>query len=144
MKTWVRAAVLCVAAALTATGCGGSGSTSGSSATTAGGDSGGADQTVNISMQDIKFKPDAITVKAGTTVKFVFKNDGDLEHQAAFGDEAVQQAVESGKQSLEGVSASPNQTKTYTRRFDTPGSLLIGCHVAGHYAAGMKVRITIS
>jgi uncharacterized cupredoxin-like copper-binding protein len=99
---------------------------------------------VEIRMVDLAFKPDAVSVKAGTNVRFVFKNDGSLDHNAAFGDEATQQAVESGKQQRDGVAASPNQTKDYTRRFDSPGTLIIGCHVAGHYAAGMKVRLTIT
>src|SRR5205085_1046896 len=120
---------------------GGSNDSSVPSFTTSG--AGAADQTVEIRMVDIGFKPDAVTVKSGTTVRFVFKNDGDLEHEAAFGDEATQQAVESGKQKRDGIAASFNQTKDYVRRFDAFGSLIIGCHIAGHYAAGMKVRLTV-
>jgi len=134
---------LFLAAALV-TSCGSDAANDASAPTTAAGGAGSADQTVEIRMVDIAFKPDAVTVKSGTTVRFVFKNDGDLDHEAAFGDEATQQAVESGKQKRDGIAASPNQTKEYVRRFDAPGSLLIGCHVAGHYAAGMKVRLTIT
>ncbi len=142
MKASVRAGVLIVAAALAAAGCGGDAKTNGSSPTTAA--AGPVDQTVEIRMVDLAFKPDAITVKAGTTVRFVFKNDGSLDHNAAFGDEAAQSAVESGKQQRDGVAASPNQTKAYVRRFDAPGALVIGCHVAGHYKAGMKMRLTVA
>ena len=143
-KRCVRPAVLLLAvlAALLTAACGGDAAKDSTAPTTAA--AGPADQTVEISMVDIGFKPSAVTVKAGTTVRFVFKNTGDLEHNAAFGDEATQQAVESGKQSRDGIAAGPNQTKTYTRRFDAPGSLIIGCHVAGHYAAGMKVQLTIA
>lgn len=134
---------IALALLLLATSCGGD-ATSGDSGAATTAPAGNVDQTVEIRMVDIAFKPDAVTVKAGTTVRFVFKNDGDLDHEAAFGDEATQTAVESGKQKREGIAASPNQTKDYVRRFDTPGSFLIGCHVAGHYAAGMKVRLTIT
>ena len=127
-----------------AASCGGNGSTNGDASTPTTAGAGPADQTVEIRMADIAFKPDAVTVKSGTTVRFVFKNDGDLDHEAAFGDEATQQAVESGKQKRDGIAASPNQTKDYVRRFDVPGSLIIGCHIAGHYAAGMKVRLTVT
>lgn len=145
MKRCVRPAVLLLAVVLTAvlaSACGSDSSKDETAPTTAA--AGPADQTVEITMVDIGFKPSAVTVKAGTDVRFVFKNSGDLEHNAAFGDEATQQAVESGKQARDGIAAGPGQTKTYTRRFDTPGSLLIGCHVAGHYAAGMKVQLTIA
>ena len=140
-KRCVRPAVLLVAAVLTA--CGGDGTKDSTApATTA--TAGNADQTVDITMVDVGFKPSAVTVKAGQTVRFVFKNNGDLEHNAAFGDEATQQAVESGKQQRDGIAAGPGQTKTYTRRFDTPGALIIGCHIAGHYAAGMKIQLTVA
>lgn len=142
MRTWVRAAAALCALALAAS-CGGAdeGSNGQSAPTTA---AGPVDETIDISMTDIAFKPTTLTVKAGTTVRFVFKNNGDLDHNAAFGDEATQQAVESGKQARDGIAASPNQTKAYTRRFDGPGSLIIGCHVAGHYEAGMKIRLTVA
>jgi len=141
VKRCVRTAAAVLLAVLAAA-CAGEGSTGGPAPTTT--PPGPVDETVEISMQDIRFRPDALTVRAGTTVRFVFKNDGDLEHNAHFGDEASQQAVESGRQPRDGVSAGPNQTKTYTRRFDNPGSLVIGCHVAGHYEAGMRIRLTIS
>jgi uncharacterized cupredoxin-like copper-binding protein len=102
------------------------------------------DETINVEMADIKFKPDTLTVRAGTTVRFVFDNTGDLDHEAAFGDEATQQAVASGRQKRVGPLVGPNGKKDWVQRFDAPGSLIIGCHVAGHYEAGMKIRVTIA
>lgn len=144
--------VLALALALVAAGCGtGSGTVGGSggdasgstASTAATSPSGPVDNTINLTMVDVAFKPTTVTVKAGTTVRFVFKNDGDIEHEAAFGDEATQAAVESGKAKRDGPSVNPHQTKDYVRRFDAPGALVIGCHVAGHYAAGMKVQLKI-
>lgn len=136
-----------------AAGCGSDGGTVGGSGGDASGlpastavatsPSGPVDSTVNVTMVDVAFKPTTATVKAGTTVRFVFKNDGDIEHEAAFGDEAAQAAVESGKAQRDGPSVNPHRTKDYVRRFDAPGTLIIGCHVAGHYAAGMKVQLKI-
>lgn len=102
------------------------------------------DETINVEMADIKFKPDALTVKPGTTVRFVFKNTGDLDHEAAFGDEGTQQAVASGRQKRVGPLIGPNGSKEWIWRFDAPGGLIIGCHVAGHYEAGMKIRVTVA
>ena len=95
-------------------------------------------------MVDLAFKPDAITVKAGTTVRYVFTNDGQLAHEAAFGDEAAQRAVGSGKAKRDGPEVGPNKTKDYIRTFTTPGALLVGCHIPGHYEAGMRIRLTVA
>ena len=131
--------LLVMALGLAMAGCGsGSG---GAGTTTTSGEP--VDQTVEIRMVDVAFKPDTVTVKAGTKVRFVFTNDGQLVHEAAFGDEAAQAAVESGKQPRDGPQVGINKTVSVVRTFSTPGNLLIGCHVAGHYAAGMKVRLTV-
>ncbi|MGH9224623.1 MAG: cupredoxin domain-containing protein [Acidimicrobiales bacterium] len=133
-------AILLVTAFLAAS-CGGDADDEGASGPTS---SVPVDQTVEVSMVDIAFKPEAISVKAGTTVRFVFTNDGQLPHEAAFGDEATQDAVASGKAKRDGPEVGPNKTKDYIRTFTTPGSLVIGCHIPGHYAAGMKIRLTVA
>ncbi len=103
-----------------------------------------ADQTVEIEMVDNVFEPDVVTVRAGTTVRFRFRNTGRLTHDAAFGDEPVQQAVEDGKHRPEVGATAPGDSKDYVRRFDTPGTLLIGCHQPGHYRQGMKARLVVA
>ena len=133
--------VAVLVSALIATGCGGGAGEEGESAPTS---SVPVDQTVEVSMVDVAFRPDAITVRAGTTVRFVFSNDGQLLHEAAFGDEAAQKAVASRKAKRDGPEVGPNKTKDHIRTFTTPGSLLIGCHVPGHYEAGMKIRVTVA
>ena len=42
------------------------------------------------------------------------------------------------------VEVAPGETATLVYTFDEPGTLLIGCHVPGHYAAGMKGTITVT
>jgi uncharacterized cupredoxin-like copper-binding protein len=146
VKTCVRV-VAAVGAAALATSCGGGGSgdkAASKTAATTTGPSGPVDQTVEIRMVDLAFRPAAVTIRSGATVRFVFKNTGSFDHEAAFGDEATQQDVASGKQKRDGPYVSPKQTKDDVRRFDARGDLIIGCHVAGHYAAGMKLRLTIT
>jgi len=41
------------------------------------------------------------------------------------------------------VDVPPHATVTLVYTFDEPGSLIFGCHVAGHYAAGMRGVITV-
>lgn len=38
----------------------------------------------------------------------------------------------------------PGETKELMHRFETAGASLAGCHVAGHYAGGMKATITVT
>lgn len=134
------AAVLAVAA--TACGAGGAGPAAGPTSSVAD-QTVEVSQTVEISMIDHAFRPEEVRVKAGTTVRFVFANDGRVVHDATFGDEAHQQAVASGRARRDGVILNPRQTGDYVRTFSTPGILLIGCHQAGHYRAGMKARLIV-
>jgi len=131
-------AVLAVAVALVAAGCAGDDEEPAAPTPSV-----GADQTVEISMVDLAFRPAEVTVRAGTTVRFVFTNDGRIVHDATFGDEAHQQDVESGRARRDGVVVDPNKTRDYLRTFTAPASLVIGCHQAGHYESGMKIRLTV-
>jgi uncharacterized cupredoxin-like copper-binding protein len=38
----------------------------------------------------------------------------------------------------------PGDTGELTHTFDEAGEILIGCHLPGHYEAGMKSTITVS
>ena len=38
----------------------------------------------------------------------------------------------------------PGETKTLDYTIVTPGAYKVGCHVNGHYAAGMKAAITVT
>jgi uncharacterized cupredoxin-like copper-binding protein len=40
-------------------------------------------------------------------------------------------------------SPSPRATRRLTWTFDKPGIVLYGCHVLGHWAAGMKGTIVV-
>ncbi len=41
------------------------------------------------------------------------------------------------------VDVPPQETVTLVYTFDEPGTLLYGCHVPGHYTAGMVGTMTI-
>lgn len=118
------------------------------------------DNTVTIQMRDSFFDPDEVTVEAGESVTFRFVNRGKLKHDAFIGDEDSQKeheeegrmAGEKGEdahagehmdEDNEGITVEPGDTGRITHSFDEPGSTLIGCHEPGHYAAGMKVTVTI-
>ena len=42
------------------------------------------------------------------------------------------------------VGVKPGETKTLVFTFPQAGPTLAGCHVAGHYASGMKASITVT
>jgi uncharacterized cupredoxin-like copper-binding protein len=106
-------------------------------------------------MRDRRFEPDRLEVKAGETVEFVFTNDGAAEHEAVIGDEKLQMSQEGdgmsghagghqGSEKVPRVVLSPGRTGKLTYTFDEPGEVFIGCHVPGHWQAGMKPAVTVS
>jgi Cu+-exporting ATPase len=113
-----------------------------------------ADRTIPISADDqLRFSPDAITVRAGETVAFKVTNAGKTEHEFVIGDAAAQQqhdqemadgAMAAMEHSANAVDVPPGKTATLVYHFTQPGTLLFGCHVPGHYAAGMQGTITVT
>lgn len=109
-------------------------------------------RTVEVEMRDIAFAPTSVDVRAGEKVRFVFKNTGQVVHDAFIGDQAAQEAHE--KEMREGhadhgsgsnaVSVKPGKTASLTYTFDRPGQILLGCHQPGHFTGGMKAAINIA
>lgn len=108
---------------------------------------------VEVSLADqLRIEPASMTVPAGVPVTFVVTNAGALEHEFYLGDEEAQAAhgaemLEVGgmrHDEPEGIAVAPGETKELTYTFAEPGETLAGCHVAGHYAGGMKADITVT
>ncbi len=102
------------------------------------------DQTIEIRMDDFVFEPAEVTVRAGTTVRFRFRNEGAFTHDAAIGDEAFQKAVADGKEKRDGPVLGPRKSADYVKVFSQPAQLVIGCHQPGHYQQGMRARLTVA
>ena len=123
-------------------------------------DAGQAGRTVNVEMVDIAFKPTELAVTKGEAVRFVFTNNGKIEHEAFLGTPAQQVDHDkeiSGEKKGGGhdmgkmgggdqtaVDVAPGKTDKFTTRFGAAGTFEIGCHEPGHYAAGMKVIVTVT
>jgi uncharacterized cupredoxin-like copper-binding protein len=93
-----------------------------------------------------------MTVPAGVPVTFVVTNTGTVLHEFTLGDEDAQadheqEMLEAGGMVMHddpnAIGVEPGETKELTWTFDEPGQTLAGCHVIGHYAAGMKADITV-
>jgi uncharacterized cupredoxin-like copper-binding protein len=121
---------------------------------------------VRVVMNDrFRYRPSAIMVRAGHRVTFEVTNTGKLPHEFILGDRASQldherqmQADPAGEDMdmhthmhmhmhmhmhAGGLSVPPGQTRRLTWTFDEPGIVLYGCHVLGHWAAGMRGTIVV-
>jgi uncharacterized cupredoxin-like copper-binding protein len=135
--------------------------------------SGSGPRTVEITMNDIVYEPTAVTVSEGETIRFVFTNDGAIRHEAVFGDTAVQdeheaemaagdmdmdsdmdmdESDEAGHdeagdgdhdESVPSISLAPGATGEIEVTFDADHEMIIGCHEPGHWAAGMRIDVTV-
>lgn len=100
----------------------------------------------------LRIEPAAITVPAGVPVTFVVTNIGAIPHEFVVGDEASQAEHETSMRGMGAMShdepgaigVAPGETKELTMTFSEPGETLAGCHVPGHYPAGMRATITVT
>lgn len=109
---------------------------------------------IEVTLSDgLKIEPATMTVPVGQPVTFVVTNSGTVLHEFVLGDEEVQaehetKMGEGGGMSMpedepNAIGVDPGQTKELTFTFAEPGTTFAGCHVVGHYAAGMKATITV-
>jgi uncharacterized cupredoxin-like copper-binding protein len=121
---------------------------------------------VRVVMNDhFRYRPSAIMVQAGRRVTFAVTNAGKLPHEFILGDRATQLAHERQMQAAptaDGTHAHthgradhaghgtggvltvpPGETRRLTWTFHNPGIVLYGCHVLGHWAAGMRGTIVV-
>lgn len=111
-------------------------------------------KVIDVEMVDIAFKPTELTVAEGEEVTFRFTNNGKVAHDAFIGDRDAQ--AEHEMQMREGssghgghdtggdaVTVEPGDTESLTMTFADAGKIEIGCHQPGHYAAGMKIDVTV-
>lgn len=104
--------------------------------------------TVPIDIKYSRFAPDEFRFEAGQEVTFVIFNDDPIDHEFILGDQAVQDGHEKGTEAHHGsipteVSVPAGATVETTITFDRRGELIIGCHLPGHYAYGMKAAVRV-
>jgi uncharacterized cupredoxin-like copper-binding protein len=99
----------------------------------------------------MRIEPDPIVVPHGVPVTFVVTNTGQIDHEFMLGDEAAQadheqEMLEPGAMAHDHsyvITVKPGQTKELVYTFESAGQLLAGCHIPGHYPAGMKANVTV-
>ena len=116
------------------------------------GDAKSVKREITLNMGDnMRFTPDAITVKQGETIRFVVKNQGKQLHEMVIGtkkelDEHAALMVkfpnmEHDEPYMAHVAAGKSQNLIWT--FNRAGTFDFACLIAGHYQAGMAGKITV-
>jgi uncharacterized cupredoxin-like copper-binding protein len=108
----------------------------------------GGEQRVDVTIEHSAFVPARFDFPAGTTVRFVIHNDDPIDHEFIVGDEAVQRRHEDGTEPQHGkvpgeVSVPAGATRATTYTFSESGTLIVGCHLPGHYDYGMRAPVTV-
>ena len=97
-----------------------------------------------------RFHPATFDFPAGTTVRFVIHNTDPIDHEFILGSRPVQSYIEHTAHaghdgSVPGqISVPAGATVETTYTFGQPGTVLLGCHIAGHYAYGMRGQVRVS
>ncbi|HUR49080.1 MAG TPA: cupredoxin domain-containing protein [Acidimicrobiales bacterium] len=118
-------------------------------AASAAGPASGGVVEIPVTIHNSRFVPGAITVAAGTKVRFVVDNTDPIDHEFLVGDQSVQDRHETGTEAHHGavpgeISVPADEVATTTYLFDRPGTVLMGCHLPGHWDYGMQGAISVT
>lgn len=126
-----------------------------------------APREVNIVLKDWVFLPDPVDVVPGETVLLHVVNGGLEIHELVIGDQAVQDAWEAAEASAANPPPGPTPVVTVPagqegirvvvpsgQRVDVEwtvpptaaavGTLVLGCHIPGHWEKGMKAALRVA
>ncbi len=140
-----------LAGVIVATACGGQGAAVGAD----------AERTINVEMNEFRYSPATISVKAGETLTLRFRNSGAVVHEFMAGREPITGvgykqdwlglagAGHSGGHDADhrggGVRVEPKGTATLTITVPADaGEFEFACFVAGHYEGGMKGTLIVT
>ncbi|GEM_PF-152874 len=111
-------------------------------------------RTIRIDASDaMRFTPDKLSIRAGQTIRFIITNTGRIAHEFVLGPASLQRRHETEMRADEKMNsrAEPNEvalppgaTRTLTWTFTRAGRIEYGCHLPGHFAAGMKGWISVT
>ena len=116
------------------------------------GDPSQATRTVTVDMTDqMRFIPDALSVRTGETVRFVLANKGTQMHEMVIGtpkDLARHAQMMRNNQHMQHDDAHmahvrPGASSEIVWNFNRAGTFQFACLVPGHYEAGMIGTVTV-
>lgn len=97
--------------------------------------------TVDVSLTEFAIDTDTTAYPVGVPVTFNITNDGVLEHNFII--EPLGTEDEPLNEGAKLESIQPGETATITFTFDENGDFQLGCHIPGHYEAGMVTEISV-
>ena len=108
-------------------------------------------RTVEVTTSDLMaYQPATFEFAVGDRVRFSVHNPGTVPHELFAGTaddqathETEMQAGHTMHDHANSVTVDPGQTKTLDLTFARAGTLEIGCHIPGHWTAGMRETITV-
>lgn len=113
-------------------------------------------RVITIELMDFRFVPAVVDVRVGESVRFIVVNRSDLPHELFIGTPEdqerhhalhlaaapeMQDRVDEGST---GVYVPGRGTAQLLYRAESPGDLVIGCHLIGHFEAGMRGVLRVS
>jgi uncharacterized cupredoxin-like copper-binding protein len=147
MKQPMQILVVASCLAILGAGCSGGGVLTGTDANP---------RVIQLTVDGYRFIPHAIEVRLGETVRFIVTNPTDMAHEVFIGTPAEQAADEAAHASAPpmqqpkvttqygyGVFLLPYSTIDFNYHFSNRDEGMIGCHLPGHWAKGMKAAITV-
>jgi uncharacterized cupredoxin-like copper-binding protein len=156
MKRAIATGLMTLLSAVAAhAGPGGAGHSHAQFAAGAPGDPAKPSRTVQVTMREsdgkMLFIPDRLEIKQGEQVKFVLRNNGELEHEfvLATTDENIKHAVEMQKNpdmehdDPNARRIAPKKAQDLVWRFTKSGTFEYGCLIPGHREAGMIGTIVV-
>jgi uncharacterized cupredoxin-like copper-binding protein len=117
------------------------------------GDPGKVTRTIEVTMDDsMRFTPDKLDFKAGETVRFVVRNNGNITHEMVIGsvDELKEHAdmmrsmpaMKHDESNM--ISLAPGKQGELVWQFSQSGEFDFACLVPGHLEAGMTGKIGVN
>lgn len=117
-------------------------------------DAANADRVIDlVTKDDFTYTPASFAVTVGETITLRVTNKGKIPHDFTLGRAQLQDDHEIEMANMGGMTMAdeanafmidPGETKELTWHFTEAGEVLIGCHIPGHYAAGMRATIDVA
>jgi uncharacterized cupredoxin-like copper-binding protein len=106
------------------------------------------ERTVHLDAHYSHFSLQHITLRRGTVLHFVVRNDDPIDHELIVGDQALQDRHERGTEARHAprpgeISVPAGTTGDTELMMATPGTYVFACHIPGHLAYGMHGVVTV-
>lgn len=117
------------------------------------GDPKSVSKTIELGMSDeLTFTPNQVTVKAGQTIRFVVKNEGEVLHEMVIGsaEELIKHSMmmekfpEMEHEEPYMAHVKPGKSGEIVWTFSKAGTFEFGCLIPGHFDGGMRGTIVVN